>query len=135
MSRATRAQAARRTGQDRPAALRLRQLGIAAALADSEQQIATERSAQPAADPHDVIVHTIVEMARAFPGMDHPTAARLLSEADQAHREGPTAADTLGAFLAEVRDPTTGALEAGARYRVTKIAHRVYKVTVLAVDE
>ena len=135
MSRATRAQAARRRGEDWLAALRLRQLGIAATLADGAEQIVTEPSTQPAADPHDVIVHTIVEMARAFPGMDNPTAARLLAEADQAHREGPAAADTLGVFLAEVRDPTTGALEAGARYRVTKIAHRVYRVTVQAVDE
>ena len=92
MSRTTRTQAARRRGEDRLAALRLRQAGIAAALADREQQIVTGTSTQPAADPHDVIVHTIVEMARAFPGMDNPAAARLLSEADQAHREGPAAA-------------------------------------------
>ena len=134
MSRNTRTQAARRRGEDRLAALRLRQAGIAAALADREQQIVTGTSTQPAADPHDVIVHTIVEMARAFPGMDNPAAARLLSEADQAHREEPAAADTLGVFLAEVRDPITGSLEAGARYRVTKIAHRAYEVTVQAVE-
>ena len=162
MSRTTRARAARRRGEDQLAALRTRQLGIAAALADTEEEImngfagcasgsagrdgyattpvfgqladAARKGRQPAEDPHNVTVHTIVEMTRAFPGMDTPTAARLLAEAGQAHREGPGAGDTLGVFLAEVRDPMTGALEAGARYRVTKIAHRVYQVTVQAVE-
>ena len=49
--------------------------------------------------------------------------------------QGPSAADTLGVFLAEVRRPITGVLEAGARYRVIKIKHRVYRVTPEAVDE
>ena len=89
----------------------------------------TQPSTQPATEPREVTVCTIVQMARAFPGMDNSAASRLLHEADQAEREGPSAADTLGVFLAEARHPSTGALEAGVRYRVRKIAHRAYRVT------
>jgi hypothetical protein len=93
-----------------------------------------EPSARPATDPHDVTVHTIMDMCRAFPGMGCPTASRLFTEADQAKREGASAADTLGVFIAEARDPMTGAVQAGVRYRVTKIAHRNYRVVVTEVD-
>lgn len=90
---------------------------------------------QPATDPREVTVATIMQMARAFPGMAPDAASRLLHEADHAYCQGPSAADTLGVFLAEVRRPITGVLEAGARYRVIKIKHRVYRVTPEAVDE
>jgi hypothetical protein len=89
----------------------------------------------PAREPHDVTVHTIVEMTRAFPGMDQASAARLLSEADKAQHDGLWAAATLGVFVAEARDPMTNAVLAAARYKVVKVAHRVYDVRVEAVDE
>lgn len=138
MSRTTRLAAARRQGEDRYAAMRLRQLAIAEALAartTTEEGTVAESGTQPATEPREVTVRTIVQMTRAFPGMDCPAASRLFTEADQAYREGPAAADTLGVFLAEVRSPATGALEAGARYRVRKISHRVYRVTPEPVDE
>lgn len=101
------------------------------------RKIAAEAKARAhlATDPHNVTVGTIMQMVHAFPGMAPDAASRLLHEADQAAREGEAAADTLGVFLAEARHPTTGALEAGVRYRVHKIANRHYEVRVEAVDE
>jgi hypothetical protein len=101
----------------------------------AEAKASTGRADDPATDPREVTVHTIVQMARAFPGMDPSAASRLLHEADQAQREGASAADTLGVFLAEVRNPITGVLEAAARYRVVKLAHRVYRVVPEAEEE
>ena len=99
MSRTTRARKARDQAEDRLAALRARQLGIAQALADSQQQ--EETMTELTTDPQHVTVNTIMQMCRAFPGMDCAMASRLFTEADQAEREGDDAADTLGLFAAE----------------------------------
>jgi hypothetical protein len=95
----------------------------------AREETVTEPGTEPALHPQAKTVRTIMEMVRAFPGMDCPAASRLFTEADQAYRDGAEAADTLGVFIAEVRSPTTGVLEGAARYRVRRMAHRLYLVT------
>jgi len=123
MSRTTRARKARDQAEDRLAALRARQLGIAQALADSQQQ--EETMTELTTDPQPVTVNTIMQMCRAFPGMDCAMASRLFTEADQAEREGDDAADTLGLFAAED----------GTLWRVTRVKHRVYRVTTQPIAD
>jgi hypothetical protein len=86
----------------------------------AEAKAGTERATTPGART----VRTIMQMVRAFPGLDCPAASRLFTEADQAYRARADAADTLGVFES-----------AGARYRARRLAHRLYIVTPDAEEE
>lgn len=60
--------------------------------------------------------------------MDRETAQRLVDEADDGY--APGAPDTLGVFLREERDPFTGALISGQRWKVIRQDDGSYLVTV-----
>jgi hypothetical protein len=78
------------------------------------------------------------QLAKMFPGLDDEAAGRLIDEADDAHRDGEDAAETLGVFIWTRRHPITGVIESEARYRVHRapaLRGARYAVTELARED